>query len=135
MLAAVVVGEIGFYWGHRWSHETGWLWRFHAVHHSATHVNFLVNSRAHPVDIVFTRACGLVLPYATGLTPLRGARRRKSAARRLQADAGDAGGDVEAGRTLDAERLERHVPVAAAEQGSFPPFSTPEALRSAASRR
>lgn len=67
MVGAMVVGELGFYWGHRWSHEWRWLWRFHAVHHSAEHVNFLVNTRAHPIDAVFTRLCGLVLLYATGL--------------------------------------------------------------------
>ncbi|HEY5290363.1 MAG TPA: sterol desaturase family protein [Caulobacteraceae bacterium] len=67
MSAAMVVGEVGFYWGHRWSHEWPLMWRFHAIHHSATQVNFLTNTRAHPVDMVFTRLCGLVLLYATGL--------------------------------------------------------------------
>ncbi len=66
MAGAVVIGELGFYWAHRWSHEWPWLWRFHAVHHSAEHMSFLVNGRAHPVDMVFTRLCGLVLLYATG---------------------------------------------------------------------
>lgn len=67
MAAAMLIGELGFYWGHRLSHEIPWLWRFHAIHHSAEHVNFLVNTRAHPVDIIFTRLCGLTLLYATGL--------------------------------------------------------------------
>jgi len=65
--AALVVGEIGAYWGHRWSHETPLLWRFHAIHHSAEEIDWLVNTRAHPVDIVFTRLCDMVPMYVLGL--------------------------------------------------------------------
>ncbi len=66
-LAGLVAGEIGYYWGHRWSHEDPFLWRFHSIHHSAEHVDFLVNTRVHPVDMVFSRFCGLVPIYVLGL--------------------------------------------------------------------
>jgi sterol desaturase/sphingolipid hydroxylase (fatty acid hydroxylase superfamily) len=65
--AALVIAEIGFYWGHRWTHQFTWLWRFHAVHHSPTQMDWLVNTRAHPVDLVFTRLCGYIPLYLLGL--------------------------------------------------------------------
>ncbi len=65
--AALVVGEIGAYWGHRWSHEIPFLWRFHAIHHSAEEMDWLVNSRAHPVDKLVMRLAGLVPMYVLGL--------------------------------------------------------------------
>ncbi len=67
ILLSFGVAEIGFYWGHRWSHEWPWLWRFHAVHHSAEQLDFLVNTRGHLVDMVFTKFCGVALLYLVGL--------------------------------------------------------------------
>jgi sterol desaturase/sphingolipid hydroxylase (fatty acid hydroxylase superfamily) len=73
--AAWVVGELGFYWGHRWMHEIPVLWRFHSIHHSAEEIDWLVSARAHPLDMVFVRLCGLVPMYAMGLAqPLAGRR-------------------------------------------------------------
>ena len=67
MALGLIVGEIGFYWGHRLSHKIPWLWRFHAIHHSAAQMDFLVNTRAHPVDILVTRLSGMAPMYLLGL--------------------------------------------------------------------
>lgn len=61
------VAEVGFYWGHRWSHEWPWLWRYHALHHEPERLDWLVNSRTHPIDMIFTRLCGLVPIHLLGL--------------------------------------------------------------------
>ena len=70
---ALLVAEIGFYWGHRWMHEVRWLWRFHAIHHSASAMDWLVNARAHPLDLLFMRLCGFVPLYVLGLAQGGGA--------------------------------------------------------------
>lgn len=66
-VVGLVVGDIGYYWGHRWSHEIPFLWRFHTIHHSAEDLDFMVHTRAHPLDMVFGRFCGLVPLYVLGL--------------------------------------------------------------------
>jgi sterol desaturase/sphingolipid hydroxylase (fatty acid hydroxylase superfamily) len=67
LAAALIVGEVGAYWAHRWLHEIPLLWRFHAIHHSAEEIDWLVNTRAHPVDVLFTRLCDMVPLYVLGL--------------------------------------------------------------------
>ena len=65
-LAAFVVADFGFYWGHRWTHQFPLLWRFHSVHHDPKHVYFLISARAHPIDNAFIRLCGLIPIYILG---------------------------------------------------------------------
>ena len=74
------VNDFGSYWAHRATHKLPFLWRFHAVHHSAEHMDWLVNTRAHPVDIVFTRLVGMGLIYVTGLAQATGHRLDNSVA-------------------------------------------------------
>lgn len=67
LAAGLAVSELGGYWGHRWSHEVPLLWRFHVVHHAPQHVDWLISSRAHPVDQVFEKLCALTPLYILGL--------------------------------------------------------------------
>ena len=67
LAGALVVNEIGGYWGHRWSHEVPFLWRFHVIHHSAEEIDWLVTVKSHPFDIFFTRFCAMVPLYVVGL--------------------------------------------------------------------
>jgi sterol desaturase/sphingolipid hydroxylase (fatty acid hydroxylase superfamily) len=71
-LAAFIIGDIGAYWGHRWSHEIPLLWRFHAVHHRAEEMDWLVNSRAHPLDMAFTKFCSIAPVFLLGLVQVGG---------------------------------------------------------------
>lgn len=72
LVAAFFVNDIGTYWGHRATHAIPFLWRFHAIHHSAEHLDWLVNTRAHPFDMVFTRLSGLAPVYLLGLVGTSG---------------------------------------------------------------
>ncbi|STQ91887.1 sterol desaturase family protein [Iodobacter fluviatilis] len=65
-IAVFLIGEITFYWAHRLCHQIPLLWRFHALHHSAEHIHFLVNTRAHPADIIFTRLFSIIPMYLLG---------------------------------------------------------------------
>jgi sterol desaturase/sphingolipid hydroxylase (fatty acid hydroxylase superfamily) len=49
----IVVSELGGYWVHRLSHDVPFLWRFHAVHHSNTEMDFLAAHRQHPLEAIW----------------------------------------------------------------------------------
>ncbi|AKQ70396.1 Sterol desaturase [Myxococcus hansupus] len=54
-LEAVVLCDLLVYGFHRLSHQVDFLWRFHAVHHSAEHLDWLAAHREHPVDGLLTQ--------------------------------------------------------------------------------
>ncbi|MCC7029237.1 MAG: sterol desaturase family protein [Chitinophagaceae bacterium] len=58
------------YWAHRFFHSHAYLWRFHSVHHSTQHMDWLAGSRTHFVDIFVTRASAFIPLYVFGFSPL-----------------------------------------------------------------
>ncbi len=60
------ISDLGSYWAHRAMHTYPFLWRFHSIHHSAESVDWLVNTRAHPFEMVFQRMAGIVPLYLLG---------------------------------------------------------------------
>ena len=57
LAAALVAGEFGFYWGHRWTHEIPFLWGF-ALHPSQRRANRLASQ--HPWAPGQHRVCPLL---------------------------------------------------------------------------
>lgn len=62
----LVIADLTQYAVHRLFHRVPFLWRFHAIHHSSRHLDWLAGSRLHLVDIVVTRAVGFVPVYVMG---------------------------------------------------------------------
>lgn len=76
----VLLSDFCVYWGHRLQHRVPFLWRFHSVHHSAEHLDWLAAHREHPLDTVYTMGLinlpafllGFPLETLTGLIAFRG---------------------------------------------------------------
>lgn len=50
----LALSDFLIYWGHRLQHKVEFLWRFHKVHHSAEHLDWLAAHREHPIDSIYT---------------------------------------------------------------------------------
>ena len=66
---ALVIVEFVQYWMHRFEHETDWLWRFHATHHSAPRLYWLNAARFHVIDISLLNFGFIVPLVALGAGP------------------------------------------------------------------
>jgi lathosterol oxidase len=64
----LVVADVAEYWIHRLFHVVPWLWRFHAVHHSAESMDWIAGSRLHVVDIVVVRGTTFLPVYLLGFS-------------------------------------------------------------------
>jgi sterol desaturase/sphingolipid hydroxylase (fatty acid hydroxylase superfamily) len=53
-IEVILLSDLFVYWGHRLQHRIGFLWRFHSIHHSAEHLDWLAAHREHPLDSIYT---------------------------------------------------------------------------------
>jgi sterol desaturase/sphingolipid hydroxylase (fatty acid hydroxylase superfamily) len=53
-IVVIVLSDVLIYWGHRLQHRVDFLWRFHKVHHSSEHLDWLAAHREHPLDSIYT---------------------------------------------------------------------------------
>lgn len=65
---AVALFDFVIYWTHRWGHEVPFLWRFHSIHHSTEHLDWVSGFRNHPFDGVFL-APAFAFLIAAGFDP------------------------------------------------------------------
>lgn len=54
VVEVIVISDFIIYWAHRLQHKVDFLWRFHKVHHTAQHLDWLASHREHPLDSVYT---------------------------------------------------------------------------------
>ncbi|GAA5159899.1 sterol desaturase family protein [Viridibacterium curvum] len=66
LFAIILVADLVQYWTHRAYHEIPVLWRLHAVHHSAKHMDWLAGSRQHILELLMTRTLVLAPIFVLG---------------------------------------------------------------------
>jgi sterol desaturase/sphingolipid hydroxylase (fatty acid hydroxylase superfamily) len=67
-LEITLLTDLMQYWVHRLFHRLPWLWKFHAVHHSAKVMDWLASSRMHLVEIVLLRGLTVIPMYVLGFS-------------------------------------------------------------------
>ncbi len=66
ILEIMFLTDLVQYWVHRAFHRNAFLWRFHAVHHSAPTLDWLAGSRMHVIEIVVLRGTTVIPMYVLG---------------------------------------------------------------------
>ncbi|MFN0160063.1 MAG: sterol desaturase family protein [Burkholderiales bacterium] len=68
LILILLAADLVQYWTHRAYHEVPFLWRFHAVHHSAAYMDWMAGSRLHLLEVVVTRVSVLGVIYVLGFS-------------------------------------------------------------------
>lgn len=66
IIEILLITDFVQYWAHRAFHRIPFLWKFHAIHHSAERMDWLAGSRLHIIDIVVTRGLSYMPLFALG---------------------------------------------------------------------
>lgn len=69
VLLAGAILDLGLYAMHRLSHRVDWLWRLHAIHHSAERLYWMNGERRHPLSALLLAAPGLSAAAILGAPP------------------------------------------------------------------
>lgn len=69
-LELLLLSDLCFYFAHRMCHAVPFLWRFHAVHHSSEHLDWLATYRVHPVDQVLNSTVIALPAIVLGFSPI-----------------------------------------------------------------
>lgn len=64
----ILLSDLCFYAVHRLFHKIPALWKFHAVHHSITEMDWLAAHRVHPIDQICTKGAALVPVFTLGFS-------------------------------------------------------------------
>ena len=67
LLAVMWLDFVAQYIAHRMLHKFAWMWKFHMVHHSDTHVDATTGTRHHPGDYFIREIYALVAILLSGM--------------------------------------------------------------------
>ncbi|MFV0367726.1 MAG: sterol desaturase family protein [Hyphomicrobiaceae bacterium] len=69
LIEIMFLTDLAQYWVHRAFHQIPFLWRFHAVHHSAQYMDWIAGARMHFLEIIILRSLTAMPMLVLGFDP------------------------------------------------------------------
>lgn len=57
----IIAADFYYYWAHRLFHAVPVFWKFHSIHHSIRHMDWIAAHRTHPIDTAITNSGAIIL--------------------------------------------------------------------------